>query len=86
MLWDELGRMRMFATTARICGGDFHRNTSPSPMFFNDVFGRCSRFSAALGKCRREIDPIHRRLFAIDSYDQIYEAMHEAEKRVLGHS
>ncbi len=29
------------------------------------------------------VDRIHTRLFAIESFDQIYEAMHEAEKRVL---
>ena len=33
-----------------------------------------------------KVDRIHSRLFAIDSFDQIYEAMHEAEKRVLAHS
>lgn len=32
------------------------------------------------------VDHIHSRLFAIDSFDQIYEAMHGAEKRVLAHS
>jgi len=32
-----------------------------------------------------KVDQIHARLFAIDSFDQIYEAMHEAEKRVLAH-
>ncbi|HXW61692.1 MAG TPA: phenylalanine 4-monooxygenase [Candidatus Acidoferrales bacterium] len=33
-----------------------------------------------------KVDRIHSRLFAIDSFDQIYEAMHEAERRVLAHS
>ncbi|HUJ81503.1 MAG TPA: phenylalanine 4-monooxygenase [Candidatus Acidoferrales bacterium] len=33
-----------------------------------------------------KVDRIHSRLFAIDSFEQIYEAMHEAEKRVLAHS
>ncbi len=32
-----------------------------------------------------KVDHIHDRLFAIESFDQIYEAMHEAEKRVLAH-
>lgn len=30
-----------------------------------------------------KVDRIHSRLFAIDSFDQIYQAMHEAEKRLL---
>ena len=30
-----------------------------------------------------KVDSIHHLLFAIESFDQIYEAMHEAEKRVL---
>jgi phenylalanine-4-hydroxylase len=29
-----------------------------------------------------KVDSIHKRLFAIESFDQIYEAMHEAEKQV----
>jgi hypothetical protein len=29
------------------------------------------------------VDSIHHLLFAIESFDQIYEAMHEAERRVL---
>jgi len=33
-----------------------------------------------------KVDRIHSLLFAIDSFDEIYEAMHEAEKRVLTHS
>ncbi|HXX71457.1 MAG TPA: phenylalanine 4-monooxygenase [Candidatus Acidoferrum sp.] len=33
-----------------------------------------------------KVDRIHSVLFAIDSFDEIYEAMHEAEKRVLAHS
>jgi len=33
-----------------------------------------------------KVDRIHSLLFAIDSFDEIYEAMHEAEKRVLAHS
>ena len=33
-----------------------------------------------------KVDRIHSRLFVIDSFDQIYEAMHLAEKRVLTHS
>ena len=32
------------------------------------------------------VDHIHSRLFAIDSFEQIYEAMYEAEKRVVAHS
>ena len=32
-----------------------------------------------------KVDRIHSRLFAIDGFDQIYEAMQEAEKRVLAH-
>jgi phenylalanine-4-hydroxylase len=31
-----------------------------------------------------KVDSIHKRLFAIESFDQIYEAMHEAEKQVAG--
>jgi len=31
------------------------------------------------------VDRIHSLLFAIDSFDEIYEAMHEAERRVLAH-
>ena len=30
-----------------------------------------------------KVDSIHHLLFAIESFDQIYEAMHEAERRVL---
>jgi len=33
-----------------------------------------------------KVDRIHSRLFAIDSFEQIYEAMHEAERRILAHS
>ncbi|HUA01120.1 MAG TPA: phenylalanine 4-monooxygenase [Candidatus Aquilonibacter sp.] len=33
-----------------------------------------------------KVDRIHQMLFAIDSFDQVYEAMHEAEKRVLPRS
>jgi phenylalanine-4-hydroxylase len=33
-----------------------------------------------------KVDRIHSLLFAIDSFDQIYEAMHEAERRLLGKS
>jgi len=33
-----------------------------------------------------KVDRIHSLLFAIDSFDEIYEAMHEAERRVLAHS
>jgi phenylalanine-4-hydroxylase len=32
-----------------------------------------------------KVDHIHHLLFAIESFDQIYEAMHEAEKRLLAH-
>ncbi len=32
-----------------------------------------------------KVDRIHSLLFAIDSFDEIYEAMHEAERRVLAH-
>jgi phenylalanine-4-hydroxylase len=32
------------------------------------------------------VDRIHTVLFAIESFDQVYEAMHEAEKRVEGAS
>jgi len=32
-----------------------------------------------------KVDRIHDRLFAIESFDQIYEAIREAEKRVLAH-
>jgi phenylalanine-4-hydroxylase len=31
-----------------------------------------------------KVDSIHKLLFAIESFDQIYEAMHEAEKRTAG--
>jgi phenylalanine-4-hydroxylase len=31
-----------------------------------------------------KVDSIHKRLFAIESFDQIYNAMHEAEKQVAG--
>jgi phenylalanine-4-hydroxylase len=31
-----------------------------------------------------KVDEIHRLLFAIESFDQIYEAMHEAEKQMAG--
>jgi phenylalanine-4-hydroxylase len=31
-----------------------------------------------------KVDEIHHRLFAIESFDQIYEAMHEAERRLAG--
>jgi phenylalanine-4-hydroxylase len=31
-----------------------------------------------------KVDSIHKRLFAIESFDQIYEAMHTAEKQVAG--
>jgi phenylalanine-4-hydroxylase len=31
---------------------------------------------------RVKVDEIHKRLFAIESFDQVYEAMHEAERRV----
>jgi phenylalanine-4-hydroxylase len=31
-----------------------------------------------------KVDSIHKRLFMIESFDQIYEAMHEAEKQVAG--
>jgi phenylalanine-4-hydroxylase len=31
-----------------------------------------------------KVDSIHKRLFAIESFDQIYDAMHEAEKQVAG--
>jgi phenylalanine-4-hydroxylase len=30
-----------------------------------------------------KVDELHHLLFAVDSFDQIYEAMHEAERRVL---
>lgn len=33
-----------------------------------------------------KVDRIHSRLFAIDSFNQIYEAMHETERCVLAHS
>jgi phenylalanine-4-hydroxylase len=33
-----------------------------------------------------KVDRIHSLLFAIESFDQIYEAMHEAERRLLGAS
>ena len=33
---------------------------------------------------RVKVDEIHKRLFAIESFDQIYDAMHEAEKRLAG--
>jgi len=33
-----------------------------------------------------KVDRIHSMLFAIESFDQIYEAMHEAERRLLGAS
>jgi phenylalanine-4-hydroxylase len=33
-----------------------------------------------------KVDRIHSRLFAIESFDQIYEAMHEAEKLALAHT
>jgi phenylalanine-4-hydroxylase len=33
---------------------------------------------------RVKVDEIHHKLFAIDSFDQLYEAMHEAERRVAG--
>jgi phenylalanine-4-hydroxylase len=33
-----------------------------------------------------KVDHIHSLLFAIESFDQIYEAMHEAERRLLGKS
>ena len=33
---------------------------------------------------RVKVDEIHHRLFAIESFDQIYEAMHEAERRLAG--
>jgi hypothetical protein len=32
------------------------------------------------------VDRIHHLLFAIGSFDQLYEAMREAEERVLSHS
>ena len=33
---------------------------------------------------RVKVDEIHKRLFAIESFHQVYEAMHEAEKRLAG--
>jgi phenylalanine-4-hydroxylase len=33
-----------------------------------------------------KVDHIHHLLFAIESFEQLYEAMHEAEERVLSHS
>jgi phenylalanine-4-hydroxylase len=33
---------------------------------------------------RVKVDEIHKHLFAIESFDQIYDAMHEAEKRLAG--
>jgi phenylalanine-4-hydroxylase len=32
---------------------------------------------------RVKVDELHKLLFAVSSFDQIYEAMHEAERRAI---
>ncbi len=48
--------------------------------------GQCAIHNFSLDEVIRtpvKVDELHKLLFAVDSFDQIYEAMHIAEKRVL---
>lgn len=48
--------------------------------------GQCATHKFSLDEVIRtpvKVDELHKLLFAVDSFDQIYEAMHIAEKRVL---
>lgn len=52
----------------------------------NVMSGHCALHDFSLDEVMHtpvKVDELHKLLFAIDSFEQIYEAMHEAEQRVL---
>ena len=51
----------------------------------NVIGGHCAIHDFSLDEVLNtpvKVDELHKLLFAVNSFDQIYEAMHEAEQRV----
>jgi phenylalanine-4-hydroxylase len=52
----------------------------------NVIDGHCAIHEFSLAEVLNtpvKVDELHKLLFAVSSFDQIYEAMHEAERRAL---
>ena len=55
----------------------------------NVIEGHCAIHNFSLDEVLKtpvKVDELHKLLFAVSSFDQIYEAMHEAERRAIGAS
>jgi phenylalanine-4-hydroxylase len=52
----------------------------------NVIHGHCAIHDFSLNEVLQtpvKVDELHKLLFAVESYDQIYEAMHQAERRAM---